>query len=155
MSTAVWVISIRLLSSRVNFSPGVAVLSTWWASMVSLKMEAVSARGMGALVIMLGRPAMQRLCQAWPSSWAMVLTSEKLPWKLVITRLRSKAWAPAQKAPPLLPARGNMSIHRCSKALSMNSAIFGVNLPSSSISFRRASSTVKVRVFSPTGANRS
>ena len=64
MSTQVWVTSIREASSRVNCSSSVAVFSTWWARMVSLKMEAVSARGMGVPVRQKGRPAMQRLCQA-------------------------------------------------------------------------------------------
>ena len=64
-------------------------------------------------------------------------------------------WTPEQKAPPVLPSRGQRSIQRCSKALSMNFAISGVNLPISRISVSRASSMVKVLLLFPTGAKRS
>ena len=43
--------------------------------------------GMGASACRADTRSMQRLCHAWPSSCASVLTSEKLPTKLVMMRL--------------------------------------------------------------------
>ena len=54
---------------------------------VSLKVEAVSASGIGVSFIISGLWRSMRLLNACPSSCASVLTSEALPAKLVITRL--------------------------------------------------------------------
>ena len=87
MSTITCVFSVRLASSSISSSSRLAPLRTSAASTVSLKVEAVSASGIGVSVIMDGTRQSIRLLNAWPSSCASVLTSERLPVKLVITRL--------------------------------------------------------------------
>ena len=82
-----WVASIRLFSNRAKRVSSSAVLRTSWLSSVSLKMDAVSARGMGGSAMSTGTRSRHTLCQPCPSSCASVLTSLKLPTKLVSTRL--------------------------------------------------------------------
>ncbi len=104
-----------------------ASFSAALTTMVSHRMEAVSARVIGVDRCSSVRPAanMQSLWKAWPSSCARVKTWSSEPSKLLSTRDSFTPGTAMQKAPARLPSRGPASIQLLSKARAAKTARSG------------------------------